>query len=59
MPDGLYAPIDQQAVLLTTARERAPAREFMAFLRSPAAQRIIRASGYLVPPRGAPPDHRT
>jgi len=42
----LYRPIEQQAVLLGTARENAAARGLLEFLRSPAARRIIDAAGY-------------
>jgi len=46
VPQHLYAPIDQQAVLLDHARDNAAARSFLKFLRSPAAQTVIRRYGY-------------
>lgn len=46
VPQELYAPIEQQAVLLT---EDAAARAFIEFVRSEAAREIIRAHGYGFP----------
>lgn len=46
---GSHAPIEQQAVLLKTAGSNTDAREFLEFLRSDAAGRIIGAAGYSVP----------
>ena len=46
VPQGLYAPIDQQAVLLERARHDAAAVAFMKFLHSPAARAILRRYGY-------------
>jgi molybdate transport system substrate-binding protein len=45
-PQSLYAPIDQQAVLL---RNSAAAEAFMAFVKSPEARALIRTYGYDVP----------
>lgn len=43
VPEHLYSPIDQQAVLL---RESQAARDFVAFIQGPQAARIIREHGY-------------
>ena len=47
--EGLYEPIDQQAVLLSGAANPVDARVFLAFLQSPLAATIIEASGYRMP----------
>jgi len=49
VPETLYAPIEQQAVLLSRARDHAGARAFLAFLRTHEARRLIRRAGYGVP----------
>lgn len=46
IPESLYTPIEQQAVLLTT---RPTATAFVEYLRSEAALEIIRAYGYRTP----------
>ena len=46
MPPELYAPIEQQAVLL---KDTAAGRDFLTFVRSPEAVAIIRQFGYAVP----------
>lgn len=43
VPQALYAPIEQQAVLLT---EKKAAHAFLAFVRSDAGRKIIEAHGY-------------
>jgi len=43
IPQSLYEPIEQQAILL---RDRPAGRSFLAFLRSETARAIIRANGY-------------
>lgn len=45
-----HAPIRQDAVLLARAQDHAAARRFFGFLSSPAALKIIAASGYEVAP---------
>ena len=45
VPQKLYTPIEQQAVLLT---DNKAAREFLVFVRSDAGKKIIEASGYSV-----------
>ncbi len=46
IPQSLYSPIEQQAVLL---QDNAPARAFLAFVRSEEALKIIRSYGYGTP----------
>jgi molybdate transport system substrate-binding protein len=46
VPEDLYAPIEQQAVLLT---DQANSRAFLDFLRSPEAQKIMHKHGYGTP----------
>ncbi len=46
VPGSLHSPIDQQAVLL---RDRAGPRDFLAFLRSEAAHRVLEDFGYEAP----------
>lgn len=46
VPDSLYAPIRQQMVILNAAQNKAAVSQFWQFLQSPAAQNVIRASGY-------------
>jgi molybdate transport system substrate-binding protein len=48
VPATLHAPIDQQAILLTTGKDSAAARAFLAFLKGPQARAIIRRYGYEV-----------
>ncbi|GBE09645.1 molybdate-binding periplasmic protein precursor [bacterium BMS3Abin12] len=49
VPAALYPPIRQQAVLLARAAHKRTARAFLAYLRGPAARRVIRAHGYGLP----------
>ena len=46
VPASLHEPVDQQLVRLT---DTAAARAFAEFMRSPAAQNVILAAGYLIP----------
>jgi molybdate transport system substrate-binding protein len=46
VPAELYEPLRQDAVLLKRAANNAAAREFLTFLRSPEAQRMIEGFGY-------------
>ncbi|MDD2815242.1 MAG: molybdate ABC transporter substrate-binding protein [Thiotrichaceae bacterium] len=49
VPENLYAPMTQQAVLLKTGENNAAAKAFLAFLKTPVAQQIITAAGYGLP----------
>ena len=48
VPAKDHTPIDQQAVLLTAARDSVAAKAFLAFLKGPQAKAIIRRYGYEV-----------
>jgi molybdate transport system substrate-binding protein len=47
-PPSLYAPIEQQAILLKTGQDNPAAKAFLAFLKGPQAKVIIRRYGYEV-----------
>lgn len=49
IPENLYAPIEQQGVILRSARHKAAARGFINYLHSTKAQSLIRQSGYNLP----------
>jgi molybdate transport system substrate-binding protein len=49
VPPDLYQPILQDAVLLSRAADNIAARDFLAFLKSPAASRILESFGYRHP----------
>lgn len=46
VPQAYYAPIEQQAILLTRSESNAAARQWLEFLRGPKARDIIEKSGY-------------
>jgi len=46
VPQALYSPVDQQAVLL---KESGVARAFLAFVKSDESQALIREFGYATP----------
>lgn len=48
VPDELHSPIEQAAVLLKTAEHNEVAKNFLDFLKSPAAQDMIEQAGYSV-----------
>lgn len=50
VPQTLYDPLRQDAVLLKRGATQKAAREFLAYLRSPAARALIAADGYGLPP---------
>lgn len=49
VPQSLYDPIRQDAVLLARGSSNAAARMFLEFLRSAAARELVRSSGYDLP----------
>jgi molybdate transport system substrate-binding protein len=49
VPENLYAPIRQDAVLLKTGQDSEAAKAFLAFLKGPEAIRIIQSFGYATP----------
>ncbi len=52
VPQDLYAPLDQQALLLLPGKSDEAARSFLDFLRSSRGRALIEEAGY-----GAPPAH--
>jgi molybdate transport system substrate-binding protein len=46
IPDKLYSPIRQDAVLLTTAKNKAAAQAFMSYLKTPKAKAVMTVYGY-------------
>lgn len=50
IPQALYQPITQQAILLTHGEDNPAAVTFLHFLQTPQAQTIIRRAGYEVSP---------
>jgi molybdate transport system substrate-binding protein len=49
VPPALHAPLRQDAVLLARGEGNAAARQFLEFLREPAARELIRGFGYDLP----------
>ena len=49
VPSELHSPIRQSAVLLSGAKDKEEAKEFLAFLKSEKAAAIIRGFGYELP----------
>ncbi|MFM2319223.1 MAG: molybdate transporter substrate-binding protein [Pseudomonadota bacterium] len=49
IPDRFYAPIQQDAVLLTKGQNNPAAKALLAFLKTPAAQKLITEAGYGLP----------
>lgn len=50
LPESLYTPIRQDAVLLSRGTDNVAARDFVAFLQRPETQELIRGFGYGVGP---------
>lgn len=46
IPDKLYSPIRQDAVLLTSAKDKAAAQAFISYLKTPKAKAVMTAYGY-------------
>jgi molybdate transport system substrate-binding protein len=49
VPPEMHKPINQNAVLLTSAKDKAAAKAFLAFLKSEKARVVMRGFGYEVP----------
>lgn len=49
VPESLYQPIQQDAVLLTKGKNNTAAQALLAFFKTPAAQKIITDAGYALP----------
>jgi molybdate transport system substrate-binding protein len=50
VPAGLYAPLDQGAVITKRGADNPAAARYLAFLRGPEARKILERFGYGVPP---------
>ncbi|MBV8515301.1 MAG: molybdate ABC transporter substrate-binding protein [Acidobacteria bacterium] len=55
VPADEYAPIEQAAVILKSARDKESARAFLAFVSSEAGQRTLANYGFAMPNNGASP----
>ena len=55
IPDDQYAPIEQAAVILKTARDKEAARAFLSFVSSDSGQRTLGSYGFALPNGAAPP----
>jgi molybdate transport system substrate-binding protein len=51
VPSHYYSPIEQSAVMLSSAKDAAAAQAFVAFLKGPQAAAVIRSYGYELPSR--------
>ena len=49
IPESWYPPIEQAAVVLTSSRQKALARQFIDYLRKPDGVRILQSYGFAVP----------
>jgi molybdate transport system substrate-binding protein len=49
VPQDLYPPLKQDAILITRARDNPAAKAFLDFLKTPPAQQVIEALGYSLP----------
>jgi molybdate transport system substrate-binding protein len=52
IPENMYPPIEQGAIILKNAKEKQGARAFLAFLKSPAARKILDSYGFRLPATG-------
>ena len=50
VPQNLYPPLKQDAILITRARDNPAAKAFLDYLRTPAARQVIESLGYDLPP---------
>ena len=53
IPANMYAPIEQAAVILKSAKDKEGARDFLAFLKSGAGRRILESYGFILPTSGS------
>jgi molybdate transport system substrate-binding protein len=49
IPDAWYPPIEQAAVVLTSSRQKALARQFVDYLKKPESVRLLQSYGFAVP----------
>jgi molybdate transport system substrate-binding protein len=52
IPDGEYPPIEQAAVVLAGARNKAAAGRFLQFLKAPETVRLLQSFGFVLPQPG-------
>ena len=52
IPEALYPPIEQAAVVLASSRQKALARQFIDYLKKPDIVRILESYGFAVPHAG-------
>src|ERR1700682_234071 len=52
IPTNMYAPIEQCAVILKSAKNKEAARAFLPFLKSGAGRRILESYGFVLPASG-------
>jgi molybdate transport system substrate-binding protein len=50
VPQNLYPPLKQDAILITRAQNNPAAKALLAYLKTPAAREVIEALGYDLPP---------
>ncbi len=50
VPQNLYSPLKQDAILITRAQNNPAAQAFLDYLRTPAAREVIASLGYDLPP---------
>ncbi|HXC76203.1 MAG TPA: molybdate ABC transporter substrate-binding protein, partial [Candidatus Acidoferrum sp.] len=49
VPESWYPPIEQAAVVLASSRQKALARQFIDYLKTPESVRILQSYGFAVP----------
>ena len=54
VPADQYAPIEQAAIIMKTARDKDAARTFLAFVSSDAGQLTLSTYGFAIPKSAAP-----
>ena len=49
IPESWYPPIEQAAVVITSSRQKALARQFIDYLKKPDSERILQSYGFAIP----------
>ena len=52
VPESLYSPIQQAAIVLASSRQKAIARQFVEMLKTPPIERILQSYGFAIPAAG-------
>jgi molybdate transport system substrate-binding protein len=52
IPDNLYPPIEQAAVVLKASKDKAAAEAFITFLEKPETVALMKRYGFVIPPKG-------